>query len=47
MAHAHYLASAIFALASFTAGLVMLVQMGNQFLAQTASWLKVEGLRSS
>ena len=38
-AHAHDLASAIFALASFTAGLVMLAQMGNQFLAQTASWL--------
>ena len=39
MAHAHDLASAIFALASFTAGLVMLAQMGNQFPAQTASWL--------
>jgi len=38
-AHAHDLASAIFALTSFTAGLVMLAQMGNQFLAQTASWL--------
>ena len=40
-AHAHDLASAIFALASFTAGLVMLAQMGNQFLAQTASWLRI------